>query len=131
VRPGDPMPGGGNFVTASSIAYQYSLNNPGDVAFIARLDTHTPGLGNPAGAGDTGLYVASHGSLQLVAHTGTVIPGVGSVAQVNAAILSGATFPSLFAAGGAINDRGQILFEVTLIDQTTGVLLVATRHGSH
>ena len=31
---------------------------------------------------DTGLYVWSHGSLRLVARTGTVIPGVGTVDQL-------------------------------------------------
>jgi hypothetical protein len=127
------MPGGGNFITASFVTYQYSLNNPGDVAFIARLDTHTTGLGNPTGVGDTGLYVASHGSLRLVARTGTVIPGVGSVAQVNVPLpfLLDTGFSPAFASGGAINDRGEILFVVILTDQTTGVLLVATSHGSH
>jgi hypothetical protein len=129
VRPGDAMPGGGNFVTASGFAYQYSLNNPGDVSFIGRLDTHADI--NPVGVGDTGLYVASHGSLHVVARTGTFIPSVGTIAQINNPILSDTGFSSSFAAGGAINDRGQILFEATLADQTTGVLFVATPRGSH
>jgi hypothetical protein len=128
VCPGDAMPGGGHFVTASQFAYQHSLNNPGDIAFIGRLDTHTDI--NPDGVGDTGLYVVSDGSRRAVARTGTVIPGVGTVAQINAPILADAVFPSAFIGGGAINDRGQILFEATLADLTTGVLLVATPRDS-
>jgi hypothetical protein len=128
--PGDPMPGGGNLVTASTITYQYSLNNPGDTAFIGRLDTRTDF--NPDGVGDTGLYVASHGSLQLVARTGTVIPHVGTVAHINApGVVALAPPASVMVAGGVINDRGQIFFEATLTDQTAGVLLVATPQGSH
>src|SRR6185295_7603535 len=39
-RPGDPMPGGGNFVTASfALAGNLYMNNPGEVVFNAKLDT--------------------------------------------------------------------------------------------
>jgi hypothetical protein len=123
-RPGDLMPGGGHFVTATFFANAgYSINNPGDVTFNARLDTDV----NGDGILDTGLYLHSGGSLRLVARTGTVIPGVGTVAHVNPP--SVATNPNqnphdLFG-GGAINDLGEILFQVTLTDGR-GVLLVAT-----
>jgi hypothetical protein len=123
VRPGDPLPGGGLLDTATFFAYQYGLNNLGDVTFTARLNTDV----DQDGVRATGLYVLSDGSLQLVARTGTVIPGVGTVAHVNPP--SVATNPTqnphdLFG-GGAINDLGEILFQVTLTDGR-GVLLVAT-----
>jgi hypothetical protein len=39
--PSDKLPGGGAFVTAGLLPYQYYLNNSGDISFIARLDTDT------------------------------------------------------------------------------------------
>jgi hypothetical protein len=116
VLPGDPLPGGGHFATTASIPYQYYLNNAGDITFVAALDTVHGGVA------DTGLYLVSHGKTQVVARTGAFIPGVGTVADVNspAYVTSGP-----LQAGGIINDRGQIFFEVILTDGT-GVLLVAT-----
>ena len=66
--PGQLMPGGGRFVTASFAAGQADLNNGGTVVFNALLDN-----------GEEGLYVFSHGSLSLVAKTGTVIPAQGKL----------------------------------------------------
>jgi hypothetical protein len=78
-RRGNPMPGGGHFVTASNvIGWQISVNNPGDVAFNAVLDTDDNGDGVP----DTGLFVWSHGVLRLVARSGTQIPDIGEVAHL-------------------------------------------------
>jgi len=113
-RPGDSMPGGGHFVTTGAFPNALHINNPGEVVFGASLDT-----------GETGMYVASRGSIQLVARDGTVIPGVGTVSQV----VTGGAF--IFAPGNAPNteiqnnDRGQVFFAVTLSDGR-GVLLVAT-----
>jgi hypothetical protein len=118
VLPGDPLPGGGHFATTASIPYQYYLNNAGDITFVAALDTVHGGVA------DTGLYLVSHGKTQVVARTGAFIPHVGTVAHVNSpSFLS--PVPSSLQAGGIINDRGQIFFEVILTDGT-GVLLVAT-----
>ena len=121
VLPGDPLPGGGNFQTTASIPYQYYLNNPGDITFVAKLNT-----GNTDNEEDTGLYVVSRGNTRVVARTGTDIPRVGTVAHVNSPGFVGS---GTLQAGGAINDRGQILFEVTLTDGT-GALLVATPRNS-
>ena len=78
---------------------------------------------------DTGLYLVSHGKIRLVARSGSDLPGVGTVAHVNSPSFSGPV-PSSLQAGGIINDRGQIFFEVILADtQNTGVLLVATPRG--
>jgi hypothetical protein len=77
--------------------------NGGDVTFDAALD---PG---PADAPDTGLYVRAGGALRLVARTGSVIPGVGTVAGIVNSL--GITFPS---GGCIINNRGQVPFSALL-----------------
>jgi len=126
-RPGDAMPGGGHFVTASQFPYAVRLNNSQQIAFIARLDTDI----NGDGIGDTGLYVLSKGKLQLVARTGTPIPRVGTIAHINNPLyVSVGGAAAAFFDEPAINDLGQIFFEATLADQKTGVLLVATPRGS-
>lgn len=117
--PGDSMPGGGHFVTTG---FSTSINNSGKVVFAADLDTDL----NMDGVPDTGLYVWSHGAVQLVARTGTVIPGVGTIGQVATGTSIIPPPPSYFPASGPINDHGQILFGATLSDGTTGVLLLAT-----
>jgi len=125
--PGDALPGGGRFKTASRWTYTSYLNNVGDITFVARLE---PVGGD--GVGDTGLYLVSRGKPQLVARTGSTIPGVGIIAQINPPgnISPPSPFFSPEAAsdiwlGGAINDQGQIFFEATL-PGGTGVLLAAT-----
>ena len=88
-RPGDSMPGGGHLFSAGQSDSTYHLNNQGEVSFSAVLDTVTQGVP------DTGTYVYSreganangqtHGSggvVRLVARTGSVIPGVGTIAYV-------------------------------------------------
>lgn len=114
-RPGDAMPGGGTMVTASFFIANYHVNDHGDVAFNATLNTATGGVS------DTGLYVRSRGRTGLVARTGTVIPGVGTIAT-----LRNTPFETTYASGAAIlNDRGQVLFTASLTDGSF-VLLVAT-----
>lgn len=113
-RPGDAMPGGGHITTASQSIQNYSINNGGDVAFDAALDTQAV-----AGVPDTGIYVRVGGTLRLVARTGTVIPGVGTMAGLFSPFV---TFPSMAAI---INNRGQLLFTGVLTDGTI-VLLLAT-----
>ena len=124
-RPGDPMPGGGHFVTGSNILgiEQVHVNNPGEVAFNAILDTDVNGDGVP----DTGLFVWSNGTLRLVARSGTVIPGVGTIAQLATAVTvipEPLPFPSP-NSGAITNDRGQVYFSATLTDGR-GIHLVAT-----
>jgi hypothetical protein len=123
-RPGDPMPGGGSFATASNFPYTARLNNRGEIAFIGRLDTRK----NGASVDDTGLYVLWHGQLRLVARTSTVIPGIGTISQVNNPLFADAPGAAIFDEP-AINDRGQIFFEATLTDGTA-VLLVASPRGA-
>jgi len=117
-RPGDAMPGGGTLVTATSQDANYDLNNRGDVTFSGMLNTDV----NGDGIADTGLYLFSHGSLSLVARTGTLIPGLGTIAFLGAPFFD-PNHP--VGTGAIINARGQILFYATLTDGR-GVLLLAT-----
>jgi len=117
-RPGDPMPGGGTFLRAGFQLTGYDLNQRGDVSFAATLSTDV----NNDGLADSGLYVFSKGSIRLVARTGTVIPGLGTIAYLGTSL---DIIPSFFGAGAIINERGQVLFFATLSDGR-GVLLLAT-----
>jgi hypothetical protein len=103
---GYSMPEGRKVVSVNpaGVIGNYSLNNRGDVSFIASLEK-----------GESGLYVHSQGELHLVAGTGTVISGVGTIASVN----------NLLVNGGILNDSGQIFFWATMTDEK-GVLLLAT-----
>jgi hypothetical protein len=132
-RPGDPMPGGGAFVTAGNIVgVQIHVNNAGEVVFNATLDTDDNGDDRP----DTGLYLWSHGSLRLVARIGTVVPGVGTIAHLRMNVFTTPPPPVFVPDSGAHNnDHGQVVFGATLCDVGAtpcatsdghGVLLVAT-----
>jgi hypothetical protein len=116
-RPGDAMPGGGTLVRASFQDSNYHINNRGDVTFSGLLNTDV----NGDGIGDTGLYLFSKGSLSLVARTGTVIPGLGTIAYLGLAPF--VPFPAV--TGAIVNERGEVFFFATLSDGR-GVLLVAT-----
>jgi hypothetical protein len=122
-RPGDPMPGGGRLVTAGNTGFwQLDVNNAGDVVFNAALDTDD----NTDDKQDTGLYLWSHGSLRLVARTGTLIPGVGTIAHLGTNVPTVRPHPGADPNSGANNnDHGQVVFGATLSDER-GVLLVAT-----
>jgi hypothetical protein len=125
-RPGDPVPGGGHIVTASTVSgNQTYINNRGDISFNAVLDTDVDGDGSL----DTGLFIWSQGTLHLVARTGTVLPGVGTIENLVMGTIIIPPPPVLVPNSGAVsNDRGQVLFGATLEDGR-GVLLVATPTG--
>jgi hypothetical protein len=125
-RPGDAMPGGGHLVTVSQIeGNQMHINNRGDIVFTASLDTNT------AGFPDTGLYQWSAGRLTVVARTGTVLPGVGTIESLTSPSNIVVPPPTVFSpTGGSINnDLGQVLFGATLTGGRT-VLLLETRSGT-
>ena len=116
------MPGGGKFVTASDFSGgQIHINNPGEVAFNAVLDTDF----NSDGTNDTGLFVLSRGSLRLVAKSGADIdiPGGGTIFYL--AMPASDPIPPFVNSGAINNDRGQVVFAATLVDGR-GVLLLAT-----
>jgi hypothetical protein len=106
------MPGGGK-ITVIGFA---NLNNMGDLFFNAALDTK-----------EEGLYRYSKGAVSLIAKTGTVIPGVGTIfdlEQGNSLLPGLPAAPMGFPNGFAIpNDRGQVAFVATLKDARIGLLL--------
>jgi hypothetical protein len=122
--PGDPMPGGGHFASAGTGDEMEGINNAGDISFVAALDTDTIG----DGLNDTGVYVESRGLLRLVARSGTVIPGVGTISRMGQFLGFPTNNPPNSVAGGIINDRGQVAFTATLTNKR-GVLLLATPSG--
>jgi len=99
------------------------LDAPGEV----RNEVREPSSDvNGDGSLDTGLFVWAQGSVRLVARTGTVIPGLGTVAG----LVTGPNLipppPVLVPNSGALNnDRGQVLFAATFNDGSN-VLLIAT-----
>jgi hypothetical protein len=107
------------------------MNNAGEIVFNATLDTATLSTDSGDPIPDTGLYVWSHGSLRLVARTGTVIPGLGTIAQLVMNVLRVAP-PAVFVpnSGAHNNDHGQVVFGALLekddYEIPRGVLLVAT-----
>src|SRR5262249_14447167 len=105
-RQGDAMPGGGHLVSAAFNPGDYDINSQGDIAFNALLDT-----------GDEGVFLWSHGSLSLVAKTGTVIPGVGTIASLDQ---YGTGLPNGYVH---INDPGQVAFAAVLTDGNVALLL--------
>jgi CheY-like chemotaxis protein len=91
-----------------------------DLPDVVLVDIGLPGM-----SGIEGIRLLRERYPSL-ARTGTVIPGVGTVAQLAAPQLVFPPPPVLTASSGAINsDSGQVLFGVTLTD-ARGVLLVAT-----
>ena len=117
-RPGDPMPGGGHFFSTTCGAQGLGINQAGNICFGAQLDIVNNGIP------DTGLYCLVNGSLQLVARTGTVVRGVGTIAYLgDVAPVSGSN-PD-FRYGGPMNDGGQVLVGATMTNGTV-VLLVAS-----
>ena len=119
-RPGDSMPGGGHLVTAAFVTTDLWMNNAGVISFSATLDSDD----NGDKLKDTGLYVWRNGKLKVVACTGTVIPGLGTIRSLHS---PGELGPKQLypISGASLNDRGQIAFQATLEDGR-GVMLMAT-----
>ncbi len=117
VRPGDALPGGGHLLTTGAASPQFSFNDRGEVAFAGTLDTE-----NGDGVRDTGLYIwTAAGGLQLIARTGTVVPNLGTIEDINPPSDIGSRIPF---GGAVLNSKGDVLFTATLTDGL-GVLLVA------
>jgi hypothetical protein len=114
--PGDAMPGGGK-VTLIGIG---TLNNQGDVAFNAALDTK-----------DEGVYLYSKGTLSLIAKSGTDIPGVGTLFDVEQGTSTAPGVPATPAGAPApytlLNDQGQVVFPATLKDARIGLLMATPK----
>jgi hypothetical protein len=132
VRPGDAMPGGGHIYSTSDYTNDYGLNEDGSVSFSAALDTfHTEVVGGTSTQiRDTGVYVVSDGVTQLVARSGTVIPGVGTVNDLENTQVLGANSALLFG-GAVINDPGQVALGAILTDGRNVLLIANPGHQGH
>jgi hypothetical protein len=109
-RLGMAMPGGGNLVSTSFNPGNFDINSSGDVAFSALLDT-----------GEEGVYLWSKGTLTLIAKTGDVIPGVGTVAGFDQ---YGTGLPNAYVH---LNDGGQVAFGAVLTDGNVALLVASAR----
>lgn len=109
---GDALPGGGRV----EFHGDYDVNRAGTVVFEAAHD----GDANRDGLLDSGIYISAGGRLSLVARSGTVVRGLGTILAVQSPLMLGS-----FYGGVAINDAGAVLFKATLEDGR-GVLLSAT-----
>lgn len=116
--PGMSMPGGGRFVSGGFQDGTYSQNATGQVAYSAVLDTSTGGVA------DNGVYLFSNGHTSVVARSGTVMRGLGTIASVGLTTTGLASAPGA-QDGGELNDNGQVLFSATLTDGRV-VLVLAT-----
>ncbi len=121
---GDAMPGGGHINLIPALDWTWGFNNRSEAAFMARLDTT-----EMLPTGDEGLYVYSGGVLHLIARSGTVIPGLGTIFSLetgNSMAPGLPPSPTGFPTGGAqLNERGQTFFGCSLTDGRV-VLLLAT-----
>jgi hypothetical protein len=114
--PGDSMPGGGK---VTLIGYTPSLNNQGDVVFNTALDTK-----------DEGVYLYSKGVVSLIARSGTDIPGVGTLYNLeegNPTAPGVPPVPGGFPSYLVGNDAGQIGFVATLKDARIALLLATPK----
>src|SRR5205823_1585332 len=114
-RPGDAMPGGGHMISAGFFTGEVGLDNHGVVSFTATLDSDK----NGDGFHDTGLYTWSHGKVSLVARSGMVLPGIGTIAGLHPPSIPDFTTT---LSGAALNEHGQIAFQAALVGGD-GVLL--------
>ncbi len=104
-RPGDRLPGG-VMVQTTTAEGNLGLNNSGVVAFVAQLDADV----NSDTYQDTGVYVDHGGIITTVVRTGTVIPGLGTVAHTNNSYVVGFDL----SPGVHINDQGDVFTQVIL-----------------
>ena len=103
MRPGDTLPDG-KLLTISDFVNGHHLNNRGEISFLAALDT-----------GDA-IYVKSGQKFRLVAKTGGIIPGLGTIQDFD--------IPGAQRSGGAVNnDRGQVLFYAELVGGGAALIL--------
>ena len=108
-KPGDPMPGGGTFMTAGAYSHNAYMNNQGEIAFVGTLQ-----------GGDNALYFWRKGTIGLVAKTGTPT-GAGTISTMDD-----------FGGGLgntqiAMNDAGQIIFAAKFQEGGGGLLLANPR----
>jgi len=124
VYPGQTFTAEGDSYTAiraSNIVNNYFVNDPGEVVFLLQYDADVNGDAHK----DTGLFTWSDGDYEVVAKSGDVIPGVGTIRHMEKPVINPTTNASSPQGYAVSNSRGQVLFQVTL-DDGTGSLLLAT-----
>jgi hypothetical protein len=107
-REGDAMPGGGRFLAAGLLPGSADINDRGDVAFSATLDTDD----NGDGLLDQGLYRLIAGKLTVVVRTGVELPS-GQVVSLSPI---GAIDSFLPLSGAALNHSRRLLWQATVVD---------------
>ena len=95
-KPGDVMPDGWGLNSVVLGETSATLNDSGDVAFVAQTVQRETGLLSGA------VYASSHGALRLVARVGSVILGAGL----------GLTSVSPPVATAVIDNRGNVVIQV-------------------
>lgn len=120
-REGTAMPGGGRFLSGAFQPGNADLNDRGDVAFSATLDTDD----NGDGLLDQGLYRWTAGKLTVVVRTGVVLPA-GQVIALQPLALLGSFEPF---AGAAINHARRVLWQATVLDANGSLQTVLYRSG--
>ena len=111
-REGDPVPGVGEGETLEFFLDELSINDQGEVVFLAEILSAAPmdggGMGMEGGMGmgpptsDLGIFSNEEGALSLVARTGDAAPGAGDGVIFN------------FFDALALNDQGDIVFGANL-----------------
>lgn len=105
---GTPSPAGPNYGDLGNLSPAPTLNNSGQVAFVANL------AGGPS---NFGLFAGAPGSMQAVAVSGTAAPAAaGNYAG--------------FASAPVINDAGQVAFASTLTGGSSSFGIFAGALGS-
>ncbi|MBI4601918.1 MAG: hypothetical protein HY721_08145 [Planctomycetes bacterium] len=127
-RPLDEMPGGGKVVTTSFFVGGSDVNDCGDVAFNATLDSRSLDIdGDGEKEPDQGLFLWSKGAIRPVVRTGKELPGIGTVLALLppdylSQLPDGIGHPWI---GTALNERGQIILTAAL-EGGRGVMVLAT-----
>ncbi len=124
-RAGSAAPGTGAGVLFGTSFTSLSFNNVGQVAFIANLvgSGIGPGSGNSSGLWATDLS----GGLQLVARTGDLFDVNSSTSITDNRTISLITYTASSGGqdgqGRGLNDAGQLVFNLTFTDGTSGVFV--------
>ena len=96
------MPDGFRFGTLRTVWNSWTLNESGDVSFVARTESFPmPFFHGLAIFETTGVYASTRGQLRFVAREGSVLVGLGQMFSV-----SPTTAPAV------IDERGNVVFEV-------------------
>ncbi len=112
VRRGDAAPGAAVGETFASLASSGSYTDAGGVAFVGFLTGP-----NVTTANDAGIWAGRAGTLQLIAREGDAAPGIpgGTIGSAGGqGIVNGTGTP-------VMNERGQILFQVTVVTAAADV----------